>query len=70
MSSREAASRAHRRSLFVTCDVKAGETLSAQNVRSVRPGSGLPPKHLPQILGRKVNRDIAAGSPLAWEMIG
>jgi pseudaminic acid synthase len=70
LSAREAASRAHRRSLFVTRNVKAGETFSVHNVRSVRPGSGLPPKHLPQVLGRQANRDITAGSPLAWEMIG
>jgi N-acetylneuraminate synthase len=70
MSPREDASRAHRRSLFVTCDVKAGERLSAENVRSVRPGNGLPPKHLAQVLGRKATRDLAAGSPLAWDMIG
>jgi pseudaminic acid synthase len=70
MKPREAASRAYRRSLFVTCDVKAGETFTERNVRSVRPGNGLPPKQLPLVLGRKATRDIPAGSPLAWEMIG
>jgi N-acetylneuraminate synthase len=70
MSARETASRAHRRSLFVYCDVKSGDTFSERNVRSVRPGSGLPPKHLTHVFGRKATRDIAAGSPLAWDMIG
>jgi N-acetylneuraminate synthase len=70
MSAREATSRAHRRSLFVTRDVKRGETFTADAVRSVRPANGLPPKFLGQTLGRKATRDIAAGSPLAWDMIG
>jgi N-acetylneuraminate synthase len=39
-------------------------------VRSIRPGFGLPPKHLPSVLGRTAKRDIAYGEPLSWEVVG
>jgi len=66
----EAASVAYRRSLYVARDVHAGETLTRENVRCVRPGFGLPPKFIDQVLGRRVNRDVGAGTPLSWELIG
>jgi N-acetylneuraminate synthase len=59
-----------RRSLYVTADVKAGETLSRANVRSIRPGNGLPPAHLDEVLGRTAARDLERGEPLAWDMLG
>lgn len=62
-------SRAFRRSLFVVKDVKAGEVLSAQNVRSIRPGNGLHPRHFFEILGRRSKRDIARGTPLSMDLI-
>jgi pseudaminic acid synthase len=65
----EAASRDHRRSLYVVADVAAGEELTPVNVRSIRPGHGLPPKHLPQVLGRRAARDLKRGSPLDWSML-
>jgi N-acetylneuraminate synthase len=65
----EAESRRFRRSLFVTRDVAAGEMFTGENVRSVRPAAGLPPKHLPEVLGRRATQDIAAGTPLAWDMV-
>jgi N-acetylneuraminate synthase len=43
--------------------------LTEQNVRSIRPGLGLAPKHLPQVLGRKASRAVRRGSPLDWSMI-
>ncbi len=58
-----------RRSLYVVEDVAAGSLFTERNVRSIRPGYGLPPKHLPQILGRRANRAIARGTPLAWSLI-
>ncbi len=70
VSPREAASRAFRRSLFVTKDIRAGELFTGDNVRSVRPAAGLPPKYLDQVLGRRANRDLAAGTPLSWQVIG
>ncbi|WP_374654220.1 pseudaminic acid synthase [Phenylobacterium sp.] len=58
-----------RRSLYVTADVKAGEPLTRANVRSIRPGNGLPPVHLDEVLGKSATRDLARGEPLAWEMV-
>jgi N-acetylneuraminate synthase len=69
VSEGEAKSRVFRRSLFVVKDVKAGEAFTAANVRSIRPGQGLQPKHLPHLIGRKATKDIPRGTPLAWELI-
>ncbi len=65
----ERASTIFRRSLFVVADVAEGEVFSSANVRSIRPGHGLPPKHLDGVLGRRARRALARGTPLAWEMI-
>jgi N-acetylneuraminate synthase len=59
-----------RRSLYVTSEIKAGETLSRANIRSVRPGNGLPPGELDNVLGKTATRDIARGEPLDWSMVG
>ncbi len=59
-----------RRSLYVTSDVRAGEPLTPANVRSVRPGLGLPPADLVRVLGRVAARDLRRGEPLAWDMVG
>jgi N-acetylneuraminate synthase len=69
IGTREAASRVFRRSLFVVADVKAGEVLTRSNVRSIRPGSGMAPKHLESILGRRAACDIRRGTPLAWALV-
>ncbi len=55
-----------RRSLYAVADIKAGESLTDRNIRSIRPGHGLPPKHLPSIIGRAALRDIPRGTPLDW----
>ncbi len=65
----ERAAAGHRRSLYVAADVKAGELLTADNVRSVRPGHGLPPKELPNVLGKRAARALKYGEALSWEMI-
>lgn len=65
----EAASRDHRRSLYVVADVARGELLTTANVRSIRPGHGLPPKLLPEVLGRLASRDLDRGTPLDWTML-
>ena len=70
ISSDEKASAAFRRSLFVAKDVKAGATLTSQIVRSVRPSHGLSPEHLPRVLGSVAARDLTAGEPLSWDMVG
>ncbi len=59
-----------RRSLYVTADVAAGEVLSRANVRSVRPGAGLPPGELDSVLGRPATRALTRGEPLSRDMVG
>lgn len=56
-----------RRSLYVVEDVRKGEPLSERNIRSIRPGYGLPPKHYDEMLGRFAARDLSFGSPLSWD---
>jgi N-acetylneuraminate synthase len=65
----EAGSVVFRRSLYVVQDVPAGGILTPENVRSIRPGLGLAPKYLDDVLGRRAVRDIARGTPLAWDLI-
>ena len=65
----ESNSKTFRRSLFVVKDVKAGEPLTSENVRSIRPGHGLPPKHLRDVLGKRATRDVERGTPLDWSLI-
>jgi N-acetylneuraminate synthase len=65
----EAGSRKFRRSLFVVEDVKKGEPFTKQNVRSIRPADGLPPKHMDEILGACAGCDIERGTPLSWALV-
>lgn len=65
----EAASLAFRRSLYAVADIGAGETLTRENTRSIRPAGGLSPCHLPEVLGRRAARHIRRGEPLAWDLI-
>ena len=66
----EKASLAYRRSLYVARDMRAGEIFTSENLRAVRPGLGLAPKHIERFLGRPVRRDAKRGEPLAWDMLG
>jgi N-acetylneuraminate synthase len=66
----ERANAQFRRSLYVVAPVAAGEEITKANVRSIRPGLGLSPKHLPDVLGKRAVRDLGYGEPLAWDMIG
>ncbi len=65
----EGKSRAFRRSLFVVQDVQAGELLTADNVRSIRPGDGLHPRYLHEVLGCRARQYIPRGTPLAWNLV-
>jgi pseudaminic acid synthase len=58
-----------RRSLYVVQDLQPGDELTMQNVRAIRPGLGLPPKHLDEILGCKVNKPVTRGTPLSWALL-
>lgn len=55
-----------RRSIYVTENVAKGMLLTTQNIRSIRPGFGLAPKHLPAVLGQRASRDLVRGEPLLW----
>jgi pseudaminic acid synthase len=68
-SEAERASLIFRRSIYVAKDLKAGEVLTEENLRCVRPGLGLPPKHYEEILGRKVKREVKRGTPMSWELL-
>ena len=68
-SEAEEKSKVFRRSLFVIKGMLAGEVFTKENIRSIRPGYGLAPKHLPDVLGKKAVTDIRRGTPLAWELV-
>jgi pseudaminic acid synthase len=68
-SDKEEASRMFRRSLFVVADLKEGEAFTAVNVRSIRPGYGLHPRHLKEVLGKRAAQGIKRGTPLSWEFV-
>ena len=57
------------RSLFVVKDIKAGEVLTPDNIRSIRPGIGMHTKHYEEVLGRHAKSDLKKGTPLQWELI-
>ena len=65
----EKRSQIYRRSLYITADMKAGDVLTPENLRAIRPGYGLPPKYYDQLLGRPVTVDVAKGTPLSWQII-
>jgi N-acetylneuraminate synthase len=58
-----------RRSLYVVKDLQFGEKLTADNVRAIRPGLGLPTKYLEQVLGKTVKQSVARGTALSWDMM-
>jgi len=59
-----------RRSIYAVADIAAGEKLTAQNVRIIRPGFGLEPRHFDELIGRAAARSIARGTPIAWDLVG
>jgi N-acetylneuraminate synthase len=59
----------HRRSLYIVQDVAAGEALTRANVRAIRPGLGLPPKHIDVLIGRRARVDLKRGTPVSWESV-
>jgi pseudaminic acid synthase len=58
-----------RRSLYAVKDIAAGETLTADNVRSIRPGFGLAPKHLTDLLGLRAKKPIKRGTPMSLDLV-
>lgn len=69
LSKAERKNRIFRRSLFAVRDIKKGNTFTKENVKSVRPGCGLPPKYLNSVLGKKARKKISKGSPLKLELV-
>ncbi|MDP2167686.1 MAG: pseudaminic acid synthase [Thermodesulfovibrionales bacterium] len=69
LTEKEEKSKVFRRSLFVVKDVKAGDIFTEDNVRSIRPGHGLKPKHIKDVLGKKASKDIKKGTPLDQSML-
>ncbi|MGI6722065.1 MAG: pseudaminic acid synthase [Anaerovoracaceae bacterium] len=69
LSEAKMASRKYARSLFVCRDVKKGDLISAENIRSIRPSDGLAPKYYEEVLGKRFSRDVSFGQPLSAEMI-
>lgn len=69
LSERVQKNRIFSRSLFIVSDMKKGEPFTSQNVRSIRPGYGLAPKYLKEILGKRSSRDIERGTPLSFDLI-
>jgi N-acetylneuraminate synthase len=65
----ERASLQFRRSLYVVEDIAAGQVLTRDNLRAIRPGMGLPPKYLDVVLGRTVARDLRRGTALEWHLL-
>lgn len=65
----ESGSRQFRRSLYVAEDMTEGEQFTETNLRSVRPGYGLAPKHYDVLLGKRVNRALTKGTPVSWDLI-
>lgn len=67
--SRKDTHRDYRRSLYAVADIRKGELFTEENVRSIRPGGGLPPDAISEIIGRRATGEIQRGEPLCWEMV-
>lgn len=59
-----------RRSIYVAEDLKAGDVLTSENLRCVRPGMGLPPKYYDMLIGKRVSKAVKKGTPVSWDLIG
>lgn len=69
VSKHEESSRVFRRSLFAVSDIKQGDLLNRENIRSIRPGHGLHTRHLKDIIGKRAKRDIGRGTPISWNLV-
>ena len=69
LTSKTKKSREFCRSLFAVRNIEQGEVVTEDNVKSIRPGFGLHPRHLRDILGKRARQDISKGTPLSWELI-
>lgn len=69
LTEQESKSRRYRRSIYVSQDISAGTLFSEENIRVIRPGLGLPPKHYSGILGRRASKAIEKGTPICWDCV-
>lgn len=65
----EVGSMVFRRSLYITADLEAGDILTSQNLRRIRPGQGLPPKHYEALLGMRVREHVKRGTAVYWGLL-
>ncbi|WP_150271176.1 pseudaminic acid synthase [Paenibacillus tepidiphilus] len=65
----EANSLQFRRSIYIARDISAGEVLTKENIRVIRPGFGLDPKYYDLLLGKRIRRNLKSGTPLTWELL-
>lgn len=68
-SAAESASRQFRRSLYVVTDMREGDCFTSDNLRAIRPGYGLSPKHYDELLGKRVVQDVKQGTPVSWDLV-
>jgi N-acetylneuraminate synthase len=68
-TSAEEKSKGFRRSIYITEDLKEGDVLTRSNLRTIRPGFGLPPKFYDQLIGRKVRKSVKRGTPMSWDLV-
>lgn len=68
MDAKKLANREFSRSLFIVEDIKSGDVLTEKNIRSIRPGNGLHPKHWNEIKGKVFNQSFEKGTPLRIDM--
>ena len=68
-SEKEARSLQFRRSLYIVKDIKAGDQITAANMRAIRPGHGLSPKYYDNVMGRIVKRDAKRGTAVSWDLL-
>lgn len=68
-SNDEISSLKYRRSIYICCDIKAGEKITTENIKIVRPGFGLSPKFYDILIGRRFNKNLTKGTSMSWEYI-
>ncbi|MCR8632389.1 MULTISPECIES: pseudaminic acid synthase [Paenibacillus] len=66
---KERASLVFRRSLYIAQDMQVGDKFTVENLRAIRPGFGMPPKHYEELLGKVINKDVKKGTPLSWDLL-
>ena len=69
LTEKEQKSKVFRRSLYVAEDLAAGDVLTENNLRIIRPGLGLPPKYFESLIGMRVGRAVRRGTPMSWELL-